>query len=133
MFELENKTNIMILTNDFLKKIVSNLSDSVLYEEKQSADIDGKQVVASLEKPTDDSVVINIKVADNSDRKKLDSFISKFNNSQFSLITDNFEKLTGKPLEYVNTLYAKGKYKEVKDLLTTTLQKSIQELTDIMK
>ena len=86
------------------------------------------QLAATLIKADANTIIIKIINKTNPEKQELNDFIAKFDENQFSLITDNFEKVTGKSLELINTLYEKGRYNEVYELIVLVLNAVIDDL-----
>lgn len=118
----------MILTENFLNKVQELFNQNPVRDEHQMLLSKDNQLYATLIKADANTIIIKIVNKTNPEKQKLNDFIAKFDENQFALITDNFEKVTGKSLELINTLYEKGRYNEVHELIVLVLNAVIDDL-----
>lgn len=118
----------MILTENFLNKVQELFNQNPVRDEHQMLLSKDNQLYATLIKADANTIIIKIVNKTNPEKQELNDFIAKFDENQFALITDNFEKVTGKSLELINTLYEKGRYNEVHELIVLVLNAVIDDL-----
>ena len=118
----------MILTENFLNKVQELFKQNPVKGEHQMLLSKDNQLYATLIKADANTIIIKIVNKTNPEKQELNDFIAKFDENQFALITDNFEKVTGKSLELINTLYEKGMYNEVHELIVLVLNAVIDDL-----
>lgn len=118
----------MILTENFLNKVQELFNQNPFRDEHQMLLSKDNQLYATLIKADANTIIIKIVNKTNPEKQELNDFIAKFDENQFALITDNFEKVTGKSLELINTLYEKGRYNEVHELIVLVLNAVIDDL-----
>ena len=118
----------MILTENFLNKVQELFNQNPVRDEHQMLLSKDNQLYATLIKADANTIIIKIVNKTNPEKQELNDFIAKFDENQFALITDNFEKVTGKSLELINTLYEKGMYNEVHELIVLVLNAVIDDL-----
>ena len=118
----------MILTENFLNKVQELFNQNPVRDEHQMLLSKDNQLYATLIKADANTIIIKIVNKTNPEKQELNDFIAKFDEKQFALITDNFEKVTGKSLELINTLYEKGRYNEVHELIVLVLNAVIDDL-----
>ena len=118
----------MILTENFLNKVQELFKQNPVRDEHQMLLSKDNQLYATLIKADANTIIIKIVNKTNPEKQELNDFIAKFDENQFALITDNFEKVTGKSLELINTLYEKGMYNEVHELIVLVLNAVIDDL-----
>lgn len=123
----------MILTNDFLNKVSELLEKEPFNSEHQSLINKESKIDGTVIKADDNTILIKIVKTPNPDKQKLNEFLSKFDESQFSLLTDKFEEITGKSLDVINQCYEQGHYKEVYQLVVLVIQRIIEELSELLK
>lgn len=118
----------MILTENFLNKVQELFNQNPVKGEHQMLSSKDNQLDATLIKADTNTIIIKIVNKTNPEKQELNDFIAKFDENQFALIADNFEKVTGKSLELINTLYGKGMYNEVHELIVLVLNAVIDDL-----
>lgn len=117
----------MILTEEFLNKVL-NYFDSDLADECKTTD----QFTAKTERIDDTHLVISITLKEDLNKKKFDKFIDNCSAFQWEYILNNFERITGKSLNDINTLYKNKQYDVVLQLFNLVIESLIEEFKDLV-
>ncbi len=121
----------MILNKNFLNTIEKAFKDDI-QSEHQVIETPNYQIEFTVIPADDNTVIIKAVKEENKDKEKLNDFISKFSESQFQLLMDTFQEVTGKSLSTINDCYRQGRYDEVYQLLQLVLKYNIEKLQEFL-
>lgn len=119
----------MILTKEFLNQVLQLFDDTTTENQQlinQDITLEGNLY------HKDDKIIITLTKKENADKVALNDFISKISEADWSYVVDNFQDITGQPLDLVNQLYEQGQYSKVKQLIILVISNKINDLTKLI-
>ena len=121
----------MLLTTEFLNKVLNQFDSDLLDEQQHTNELDAKihqlqQVIILYH------LVISITRKVNPNKKKFDEFIDNCSAFQWEYILNNFERITGKSLQEINRLYTNKQYDTILQLFDMTTKEIANEFNSLV-
>lgn len=117
----------MLLTTEFLNKVLNQFDSDLLDEQQHTNELDAK-----TEWIDNNHLIISITRKVNPNKKKFDEFIDNCSAFQWEYILNNFERITGKSLQEINRLYTNKQYDTILQLFDMTTKEIANEFNSLV-
>lgn len=122
----------MILTNDFLNKVSELFEEKPFNSEHQSLNDDESKIDGTLIKADDNTILIKVVKTPNLEKKHFNDVISTFTDSEFQLILEKLEEITGTSLDKIENMFKEGRYDDCLRIILLALEDIVDNFQSVI-